>query len=427
MILGLEKYVDFTVKSTQMIKGNYGFRVILKYEDGSRKTQQHAGFSTIQESDEARDIVRVELRQRTYLVYGSVLFKDYVRHWLEDDIKKRVKSYNTYYSYRSVAENHLIPALGNKMMQEINSADIYRVYNMLYASSKSIAKQAKVVMNTCLEFAISERAVKVNMASGIGLPKKSVNNGYHTRQIDVNRTLTHEQIMKLIEGSKDSPIHIMILFNVVLGLRCSEIIGLKYSDVDFIHQKLYVRRQLGRDIKKDDSTLAPKTYTKQEQLPKTRSSIRTIDIPDIVYDAILRQRKHYQACKNRRKKTFQDLDYICCSSYGRPRSKNYHFKEFKRLLKELELPDVRWHDLRGTCATQLLLAGINPKAVAKNLGHTKEIVTCNNYIDNAKLTVMKLDRLDAFISSVVPKEEDTDSMENDLSGIIIDIREYLPM
>jgi uncharacterized protein Veg len=43
MILGLEKYVDFTVKSTQMIKGNYGFRVILKYEDGSRKTQQHAG------------------------------------------------------------------------------------------------------------------------------------------------------------------------------------------------------------------------------------------------------------------------------------------------------------------------------------------------------------------------------------------------
>ncbi len=42
----------------------------------------------------------------------------------------------------------------------------------------------------------------------------------------------------------------MILFNVVMGLRCSEIIGIKYSDIDFVEQKLTVRRQLGRDIKR---------------------------------------------------------------------------------------------------------------------------------------------------------------------------------
>lgn len=95
------------------------------------------------------------------------------------------------------------------------------------------------------------------------------------------------------------------------------------------------------------------------------------------------------------------------------------------MLEALELPNVRWHDLRGTCATQLLLAGISPKAVAKNLGHAKEIVTCNNYIDNEKLTILKLDRLDKFIDSVVPKEGLKES--NDLGNIIIDVGEYIPV
>ena len=229
----------------------------------------------------------------------------------------------------------------------------------------------------------------------------------------------------LIEGSKKSKIYIMILFNAVMGLRCSEIIGLKYSDVDFINQKLTIRRQLGRDINKNDSELVPKTYTKQEISPKTKSSARTIDIPDIVFDAILNQRKVYEACKKRRSTTFQDDGYICCSSYGRPRSKNYHFKEFKRLLKELELPDVRWHDLRSTCATILLMEGISPKAIAKNMGHSEEIVTIDHYIDQARVSVVKLDALDSFILEVVPKIEEQ-NIVNDCSDIKIDISEFVP-
>lgn len=427
MVLGMEKYTDFNVKNVQRIKGNYGFRVVLIYADGSSKTQQHAGFATQKEAQEARDITKAELIQRTYLVYGSTLFKDYITHWLEDDIKKRVKSNNTYYSYKNVAKNHLIPALGNKMMKAINTADIYRLYNKLNKISKSVARQARVIMKTCLGFAVSERAVKVNVALGASLPKNRDCKGYHIREIDVKKTLTHDEVMRLIDGSVGTPLHLMILFNVVMGLRCSEIIGLKYSDVDFIKQELHITRQLGRDINKDDGELPPKTFTKQELLPKTKSSVRTIAIPDIVYNAILDERKQYEAHKNRRKREFQDLDYICCSTYGRPRSKNYHFEPFKSLLKSLDLPDVRWHDLRGTCATQLLLAGMSPKAVAKNLGHAKEIVTCNNYIDNTKLTVIKLDRLDDYITSVAPPEKETDGGNCvDLSGYVIDINDYIP-
>ena len=68
---------------------------------------------------------------------------------------------------------------------------------------------------------------------------KSLNIGnYHTRTIESKNTLTLEQVKKLIEGSKGSKIHLMILFNVVMGLRCSEIIGIKYSDIDLLSRSL---------------------------------------------------------------------------------------------------------------------------------------------------------------------------------------------
>ena len=141
------------------------------------------------------------------------------------------------------------------MMKMLNSADIVRLYKKVGDYSSSVAEQVKTIMKTCLDFAVSEKAVETNMALGVRMPKKAKTNNYHSRTIEVEKTLTKEQVFKLIEGSKNSKIYLMLLFNVVMGLRCSEIIGIKYSDIDFINQKLTIRRQLGRDIKKDDSEL----------------------------------------------------------------------------------------------------------------------------------------------------------------------------
>ena len=72
---------------------------------------------------------------------------------------------------------------------------------------------------------------------------------------------------------------------------------------------------------------------------------------------------------------YSDVDYICCSTYGRPRSKNYHWQHYKKLLADNGLPDIRWHDLRSTYCTLLLKNNYSPKAVSKLMGHAKEIIT----------------------------------------------------
>lgn len=207
-----------------------------------------------------------------------------------------------------------------------------------------------------------------------------------------------------------------------MGLRCSEIIALKFSDVDFVHQTLSVNRQLGIDINKSKEDVAPKTYTKQEIATKTKSSVRTLDIPDIVFDSILKEKKRYEANKRRRSTTFQDLGYICCSTYGRPRSKGYHQALYKKLLMELGLPNIRWHDLRATASTTLLMAGFTPKAVAKMMGHAKEIITVDVYGDKKRLSTLKLEYLEDFINEVVP---DNDTKTEELI-CKINIEEYLP-
>ena len=193
-----------------------------------------------------------------------------------------------------------------------------------------------------------------------------------------------------------------VLFATLMGLRRGEINGLKYSDIDFVRQKLHVTRQLGRAANSDDVEFAPKTKTKQEIKLKTESSERTLDIPDFLFEEILKERKQYEKNRNRRKKEFQDLDYICCSTYGRPRSMQYNQAPFKKLLKENNLPDIRWHDLRHSYATLLLKNDFNLKAISKMLGHSKEIVTADNYINNQEIIADGVMELVGYMEDVLP-------------------------
>ena len=229
-----------------------------------------------------------------------------------------------------------------------------------------------------------------------------------------------EQIKLLIQKSKETPIYLHILFAVLLGLRKQEINGLKYSDIDFINRKLHLQRQLGVDPKKSKEECAKKTYTKQEIALKTYSSQRILDIPDMVFEAILEEKKRYERNKSRRindkYNPFQDLGYICCSTYGHPRSKGFHFRYYKALLQENNLPQIRFHDLRHTFATLLLMNNYNLKAVSQLLGHASTIITANVYFDQEKVVIDCVKEITQYINKVKPKDVE----EGELNTIKLD-------
>lgn len=422
--LNLQRYVEWEVSNVMPIKEKFGYRVFLKYMDGTVRPQQKAGFPTEKEANAARDKTIGELYAGTYVVYANVRVKDFMEFWMEEDIRNRVGSSETYDTFGSVVRLHIVPKLGSKKMVDITRGDVQKLYNEKTEYSISIARLVKTVMNVSMRYAVDKKIIPVSPAEGVNLPKKVEKKPYHTRNIDTQKTLTMEQIQVLLDASKDTPIHMQVLFNVLMGLRRREINGVKYSDVDYINRTLRVQRQLGTKLGTKKEDFPPEAYRKQEVRLKTPSSYRTLPIPDYVFEAILEQRKIYERNRSRRNSQFQDSDYICCSNYGKPRSKEFHWKYYKKLLAENGLPDIRWHDLRSTFCTLLLKNNFNPKAVSKLMGHAKELITMDVYGDNRGIIADCVDEIQPFIDEVMPTQEVGEELRTENMDIVISADDF---
>ncbi len=423
--LKLGTYIDYEVSRVMPLKGKFGYRVFLIYMDGSKTVQQKSGFSSPKEAAAARDKTIGELYAGTYIVHENVRLKDFLHFWLEEDIRKRAGSQETYLTFSRAVRLHIIPNLGNRKMAEINRGEIQKLYNEKAEYSESVARLVKTVMNVSMNYAVEQKIITENPAKDVTLPKSVKKKKYHTRNIDTQKTLTMEQILILLEASKETSIHMMVLFNVLMGLRRREILGVKYTDIDYINRTLRVQRQLGVKLGSEKEEFAPKTYGKQEVRLKTKSSYRELPIPDYVFEAILEERKRYEKNRSRRKKTFQDDDYICCSSYGKPRSKDYHYTKYKKLLKDNNLPDIRWHDLRSTYCTMLLKNDFNPKGVSKLMGHAKEIITMDVYGDKRGIITDCLDELQPYIEQLFDEIEERNKDRYESEEVLIDVTEYI--
>lgn len=401
-------YVSYKVYSVIKLKNKYGFRIKFVFSNGDEDIQQIGGFNRKKDANAERDNVIAQLKNHTYIMISNIRFRDYIRYWLEMMRKREEKfKYNSYMSYRNVIENYAISFFGELYLAQINLGHIQRFYNYVTSKHKSVARIAKSVIVTAFEYAKTKNSVSTNPAKNIELPKIIEAKPCKIQNIDVDKTLNIEQIKLLIQKSKETPIYLHILFAVLMGLRKQEINGLKYSDIDFINRKLHLQRQLGVDPKKSKEECAKKTYTKQEIALKTYSSQRILDIPDMVFKAILEEKKRYERNKSRRindkYNPFQDLGYICCSTYGHPRSKGFHVRYYKALLQENNLPQIRFHDLRHTFATLLLMNNYNLKAVSQLLGHASTIITANVYFDQEKVVIDCVKEITQYINKVKPK------------------------
>lgn len=424
----LQNYIDWDVQSVfkRIDRNKYAYRVVLYFKDGTKQIKMCSGFTTKKAAEEARKITIGRLVNGTYVVNDRVKVKEFLEYWLEYDIRKRVQSSNTYGAYSNIVKKHIIPILGNKKMTEVNKGDVHRLYKDRAEYSKYIVRLVKTVMNVSFRYAVKCKLIPVNPAEGVNLPKAAETGAYHTRNIDTAKTLNMEQILQLLEASKDTPIHIQILFNVLMGLRRQEINAVKYSDVDYLNRTLSVERQLGKKLNREPNGAYEKPTTKSELPLKTPSSRRVLPIPDYVFEAILEERKRYERNRSRRRAQFLDADYICCSNYGKPRSKDFHWSHYKKLLRDIGLPDIRWHDLRSTYCTLLLKQDFNPKAVSRLMGHAKEIITMDVYGDNANIIPEDVPELLSYMEEVMPTESCDDSVKKDMLDVEVDVEQLMP-
>jgi integrase len=180
--------------------------------------------------------------------------------------------------------------------------------------------------------------------------------------------LDAEQAKRFLETSRGNRLEALYVLAVTAGLRIGELLGLMWEDLDLDAETLRVRRT------KSQAKSGP-TFTS----PKNGKG-RSIRLTQRAVEAL----KSHKAAQNAERLKLGDLwennDLVFCTTAGRPLDfRNVATASFKPLLKKAGLPDIRFHDLRHTCATLLLSRGHHPKLVQELLGHASVAMTLDRY------------------------------------------------
>lgn len=193
-------------------------------------------------------------------------------------------------------------------------------------------------------------------------------------------------------------IFMVLLLALTAGLRSSEIIGVKYGDIDFTHHELYVERQLGRSTTNEG--IEDGKMTTQELRPKTRNSSRTVALADFVIDEIILQRQKYEEPRDNFS-DFQDYGFLCCQDNGLPYNRSFARNSYIRLLEKCGFEKIPWRKLRNTYATILAKYDVSMKAIASSLGHYSPDFTESTYVSMDKIIYDADKEITAFAREIL--------------------------
>ena len=222
--------------------------------------------------------------------------------------------------------------------------------------SGNTVKHYHANIRKALQYAMKTDIILSNPADKVDLPKiEEYKPKFYTS--DEVKTLLNEVI-----GTK---LEIPVMIDCFYGFRRSEVIGLKWSAIDF--EKDTITQSNGKLIIRDKT--------------KTKSSKRTLPLEPIVKSFLLelkeKQENNKKLCGNSYNQDY--LEYICVDDGGNIIRPDYVTETFLKLLKKKNLKIIRFHDLRHTCASILLKNGANMKEIQAWLGHSNYNTTANLY------------------------------------------------
>ena len=314
--------------------------------------------------DEVRKKLRQALGESEHLDFttrGKYNVGEWMDIWFEHYALLKVR-YSSHQTYQGYIKNHIKPYIGDIPVEKLTSLELQRLYkhlleegrvNRLESRNQPKGLTPKTVRNinqmirSAMEMAKEQRIILYNPAEKCVLPKVE----YREMQ-----TLPEEGIACFMEAAKAYNMYEMYYIELVTGLRRGELCGLKWSDVDFKHKTLHVRRQLYR--KNGEIVAAPL---------KTKNSYRNLSLSD---EAI-------RVLKQQKLKT--NDQYVFPSQFGGPISPDSMNNTLHHVLDKAGLQRIRFHDLRHTFATIALQNGVDIKTVSSMLGHFSAGFTLDTY------------------------------------------------
>ena len=317
----------------------------------------------------------------------NILFIDFMKKWLKI-IKSSVEE-TTYCGYEKLINGRMTTYFENKkvILQNIKAQDIQDFYQYLIDNglSGNTVKHYHANIRKALQYAVKTDVIISNPADKVELPKIDPYNAKH---------YTSEEILKLLKIIENTKLETPVILSCFYGLRRSEVVGLKWSAIDFKNKTILINHTVTQISSNHSNKLVKKDKT------KTKSSTRTLPLLPVVENYLLelkeKQEQNKIICGNSYNQEY--LDYICVDNMGTLLNLDYVSHAFTKLLKKNDLRIIRFHDLRHTCASLLLAEGINMKQIQVWLGHSNYNTTANIY---AHLDSSSMEQCGIAISNIL--------------------------
>ena len=298
----------------------------------------------------------------------KILFCDFIRDWIEMS-RTRLQA-TTYVGYIDILNKHIYPYFQNTKLQlkEVTPDAIQRYYSAKDEEGLSPNTVIKhhAILRSILKYAVKTRQLKENPCDYVDRPKtKKYTGDYY------NAT----EIKQLIEVSKGTLLEVPVFIAAYFGLRRSEVLGVRWSAIDFTNGLLTICHKVVR-IAKDG-----KVVKFASDKLKTESSRRVLPLDDNLLNFFsivkARQERNREVCGNAYNEEYED--YVCVNDAGELLNPDYVSGMFGKMIKRHGLKPIRYHDLRHSCASLLLQLGYSMKSIQEWLGHSNYQTTANLY------------------------------------------------
>jgi integrase len=281
-------------------------------------------------------------------------------HWLE--VMKPSLKPRTWFLYRQLLLTHAIPAFGKLKLTKLSPQHVQGLYSrkIVDGLSSTTVHHLHAVLHRAFGQAYRWGLVTGNVCDLVEAPAIS----HHEMQV-----LTPGQARVFLEAARGHRLEALFVLALTTGLRQGELLALKWRDVDLEAGMLQVRGNLQRS--KDGIAITT---------PKNAHSRRHVTLTTLAINALHAHRARQLAERIELGAVWEDNDLVFANGIGRPiEATDLLQRRFFPLLKQAGLPRIRFHDLRHTAATLLLLQGIHPKVVSEMLGHSQVGITLNLY------------------------------------------------